>query len=164
MRPDVLLLSLCLAGSTAFAQLSPPNPDWKEADAPPPPALRQSGLISVEVQRSSLKFGVDPDSISVGNDGIVRYVVVARSESGAVTGLYEGIRCNTADFKVYARHNAGGGWVPTREIEWRPLQGNQAARHSLAIAQAGVCAGNSPNRSQAQIVKDLRAPVDTRFN
>ena len=45
------LLALALAGSafSAVAQLAPDNPDWKELDAPPPPALRTQGLIPVEV-------------------------------------------------------------------------------------------------------------------
>ena len=38
---------------------------------------------------------------------MVRYVVVATSDSGAVNAIYEGIRCDTGRFKVYARHNGG---------------------------------------------------------
>ena len=159
----VACLCLCLAAGAALAQLTPVDPDWKESDAPPPPALRLEGLIELEVQRSSLKFAVDPASISVGSDGVVRYVVVVRGENN-VSAVYEGIRCNTADFKVYARYNAPGGWVATRQIEWKPLTQNSSARHSLVLAQSGVCTGNSPNRSQAQIVRDLNAPTHLRFN
>ena len=51
----------------------------------------------------------------------MRYVVVATSTSGAVNAIYEGIRCNTGEVKVYARHNPDSGWKPARAAEWRPL-------------------------------------------
>jgi hypothetical protein len=144
--------------------MAPVDPDWREAEAPPPPAFRQSGLIPLDMPRSSLRFGVDPASVSLGRDGIVRYVVVAASATGAVNGLYEGIRCDTAEFKVYARYNAGSGWTVAKESPWRPLHDAQTSSHSLLIARTGACVGHAPNRSATQIVRDLRAPVDTRFN
>jgi hypothetical protein len=157
-------LPLVLAASAAHAQMAPVDPDWREAEAPPPPAFRQSGLIALDMPRSSLRFGVDPASVSLGSDGIVRYVVVAASATGAVNGLYEGIRCDTAEFKVYARYNAGSGWTVAKESPWRPLHDAQTSSHSLLIARTGACVGHAPNRSATQIVRDLRAPVDTRFN
>jgi hypothetical protein len=157
-------LPLVLAASAAQAQLAPVDPDWQEAEAPPPPALRLDGLIPLEVPRSSLRFGVDPASVALGSDGIVRYVVVATSTTGAVNALYEGLRCDTGEFKVYARHNAGSGWTVAKDSPWRPLHDGQSASHSLLIARTGACVGRSPNRSADQIVRDLRAPVDTRFN
>ena len=119
MLRKFLALALAGAAATAAAQLVPDiHIDWKEAEAPPPPALRTSGLIPVEVVGTTLKFGVDPASITVGSDGVVRYVVVATSNTGAVNGIYEGLRCNTGEAKVYARHNPDTGWVPAKG-EWR---------------------------------------------
>jgi hypothetical protein len=160
------LLALALAGAigAAAAQTAPAeDPDWKELQAPPPPALRTSGLIALEVPGSSLRFGIDPASVSVGADGIVRYVVVATSNSGAVNGIYEGVRCSTGEVKVLAHHNPASGWVPAREAQWQPLQSTRNSRYSLTIARTGVCMGQAPNRNAAQIVRDLRSGVDHRF-
>lgn len=164
MRLSRFALPLVLAASATHAQLTPVDPDWREAEAPPPPAFKLDGLIPLEMPRSALRFGVDPASVSLGSDGIVRYVVVAASAAGAVNVLYEGLRCNTAEFKVYARYNAGSGWTVAKDSPWRPLHNAQTASHSLVIARTGACVGHGPNRSAAQIVRDLRAPVDTRFN
>ena len=139
------------------------TPDWKEADAPPPPALRTQGLIPLEVPGTSLRFGIDPRSITVGADGVVRYVVVATSSSGVVNAMYEGIRCEGGDVRVYARHNPDSGWVPARNSDWQALHSTPHSRHSLYIARNGVCVGRGASGSAAQIVQDLRAPVDTRF-
>lgn len=164
MRPSSFVLPLVLAGSAASAQLAPVDPDWREVEAPPPPAVKLDGLIPLDMPRSALHFGVDPVSVSLGSDRIVRYVVVAASETGAVNALYEGIRCDTAEVKVYARYNTGSGWTVAKDSPWRPLQDPQASSHSLVIARTGACVGQAPNRSATQIVRDLRAPVNRRFN
>lgn len=164
MRLERLALALAIGTCAAHAQLLPDNPDWKEAEAPPPPSFQTTGLIPLDIPRSSLRFGVDPASVSLGRDAIVRYVVVAASSTGTVNAMYEGIRCDSGEFKVYARHNPGSGWAVVKEAPWRSLHEQPVSRHTLAIARTGACIGRSPNRSASQIVRDLRAPVDTRFN
>jgi hypothetical protein len=164
MRLESLALALAIGSCAAHAQLLPANPDWKEAEAPPPPPFQTTGLVPLDVPGSSLRFGVDPASVSLGRDGIVRYVVVAAGSTGTANAMYEGIRCDSGEFKVYARHNPGSGWAVAKEGSWRSLHEQPVSRHTLTIARTGACIGRGPNRSASQIVRDLRAPVDTRFN
>jgi hypothetical protein len=145
---------LLVVSTVASAQLVATNPDWKEADAPAPPVVRKDGLIPIELIGSELRWGVDPASISVGPDGIVRYVVVATSASGAVNAFYEGLRCTHSEVKVYARYTADGPWTQARNAEWRPLNGN-GSRHSNEIAKAGACQGHAPNGPASRIVREL---------
>jgi hypothetical protein len=166
MRPSrliavAIITALWCAGT--IAQLAPVDPDWRETEAPPPPALKVQGAIPLEMPGSSLRFGVQPDSISIGADGVVRYVVVATSATGAVNAIYEGLRCSSGDFKVYARLNPDSGWVPTKDSEWRSLHEQRASRHSLIIARTGACIGRGTNVSAQRIIGDLKAPADTRF-
>ena len=162
MRLSLLPVALLLAAAV-HAQVPQVDPDWREAEAPPAPAVRLDGLIPLEIPGSALRFGVDPSSVALGQDGIVRYVVVATSASGVVNALYEGIRCGDGEFKVYARHNPDSGWTLAKGSPWRPLQDQPASRHALLIARTGACMGHSANRSASQIVRDLRAPADTRY-
>ena len=163
MHRRILALAFACVAVPAIAQLSTPDPDWTEAEAPPPPALRTQGLIPLEITGSSLRFGVDPGSIVVGTDGVVRYVVVATSPSGTVNGIYEGIRCSSGEVKVYARHNPDSGWVQATNSDWKPLHQGTNFRYSLYIARNGVCLGHSNNGPAVQIVRDLKAPIDRRF-
>jgi CNP1-like family protein len=163
MRLESTVVALALAACAAHAQLVPQNPDWREAEAPPP-ALKLDGLIPLDVPGSTLRFGVAPASIAIGSDGIVRYVVVASSTTGTVNAIYEGIRCGTGEFKVYARHNPDSGWTPTQDAAWRSLHAQPMSRHSLLIARTGACVGHGANRPAARIVQDLRSPVDGRFS
>jgi hypothetical protein len=165
MLRRILALALACAAGTSFGQLlGDVNPDWKETEAPPPPALRTQGLIPVEMPSGlSLRFAVDPASVSVGADGVVRYVIVASSPTGAVNAMYEGLRCNTAEVKVYARHNPDSGWVPARNAEWQPLHNRPNSRHSLTVARTGACIGQGPSGNAAEIVRALRTGPDKRF-
>ncbi|HTH79628.1 MAG TPA: CNP1-like family protein [Ramlibacter sp.] len=135
--------------------------DWKEMDAPSPPALRKDGLVAIEVSGGTeMRWGIDPQSVSVGADRIVRYVVVA-STRAATNASYEGINCDAGAYRVYAR-SSGQGWHAV-ETEWKTLSGGGEAQHARAIAKAGACQGHAPNGSAEQIVRDLGMPQGTKF-
>jgi hypothetical protein len=158
--------ALAFMACTAHAQTGSENPDWKEVEAPPPPALKLDGLIPLDIPGSMLRFGVAPASVTIGSDGIVRYVVVASSTTGAVNAVYEGIRCDTGQYKVYARHNPDSGWKPATNTAWRSLheQNDQPmSRHTLLVARTGACIGHGANRPASRIVQDLRSSADNRF-
>ena len=54
-------------------------------------------MIQLDMPRHmAVKLGVDPETLRITPDGIVRYVMVAQSPSGTVNATYEGIRCLTA--------------------------------------------------------------------
>lgn len=162
MRLSGTAAALLVAACVARAQLAP-DAGGAATQAPPPPPLKLEGLITLEVPGSALRFGIDPGSISVGSDQVVRYVVIARSTSGVVNAMYEGIRCQSGEYMLYARHNGSGGWSVLGEPSWRPLQDQRYSRHGLIIARSGICNGRGANGSAEQIVRDLRSPVDTRF-
>ncbi|WP_309684137.1 CNP1-like family protein [Polaromonas sp.] len=159
------VLTACLAlalgiSPGAWAQRIVDIPEWKESEAPPPPAFDFGKLVTFEASPgSSLVFGVDPAAVSIsGSDSLVRYVMVATSASGARNVLYEAIRCSTAEVKTYARYSADGHWSPVDSPEWRPLFGNRSASHALRFAQAGACDNTAPATSVQALVQQLKSP------
>ncbi len=154
-----LLLSLVLSPA-AWGQLGSDDPDWKELDVPPPPAFDLGNLVTFEVSaNSSLVYGVDPAAIHISTaDGIVRYVMVASSASGARNVMYEGIRCATGEFRTYARYSPEGGWKKAAQPEWRSLFGNMPSRHALRFAQAGGCDNVTVPPSVDVLVSRLKNP------
>ena len=154
-------LAACLLGSgLVMAQLLPESPDWRESEVPPPPAFDLKRLIRVPgPDGSSLKFGIDPETVAVTPEGIVRYVIVASSPDGGRNVMYEGIRCSTGQYRLYARHNESGGWTALKESEWQPLYGSAASRHALTLSLAGVCKDRAVNRSAANIVRTLKSEL-----
>ena len=158
----MMFKSLVVAGMlglslSAAAQFNPDAMDWKEGEVPPAPAFDAGKLLVFDVSTgSSLVYGVDPATLRIGNDGIVRYVVVATSRTGARNVLYEGIRCSSGEFKTYARHSAEGGWRPVDKPEWRSMFGNMPSRHALQLARTAVCNKSAPTASVGEIAYKLK--------
>ncbi len=154
---------LAISCSTALAQFIADDPDWKEVEVPAPPAFDLKRLVSIEMSlQSQLKWGIDPATVSMTKDGIIRYVIVAQSNSGVVNAMYEGIRCNKAEFRRYARHNSGSGWVKSTDTDWTPLRNTGASRHPETLAKGGMCDGSAPPSSVAEAIRQLNAGVTAR--
>ncbi len=158
-RSAVLLAMVNLVlSSLAIAQLVPVDPDWKEQDAPPPPAFELKRLVAFDVSpNSSLKWGFDPETMKIGADSIIRYVVVAQSPSGAMNAMYEAVRCSTGEVKVYARYNKDSGWVTIKEPQWSSMR-SQVSIHALRLANQGMCTGAAPASSVREVVKSTQRP------
>ena len=150
-----ILLGLSL---TAWAQRDAELMDWKEGAIPPPPAFDVAKLLTFEVSAaSSLVYGVDPATLSIADDGIVRYVMVATSASGVRNVFYEGLRCSSGEFKTYARYTPEGTWIKVTRPEWRSVFGNLPSRHALQFARSGACDNMTPASSVNEIVRRLKA-------
>lgn len=151
-------LTMAVLGAAAQGKI-PEEIEWKEAETPPPPAFDVSRLIPFEVSAGSgLKFGVDPATLSIGKDGVLRYVVVARSSSGTINAMYEGIRCSTGEYKTYARHNPGSGWNLTSNPQWENMRTSSRTRHAHMMARQGGCPdGGTPVRLD-EVLRELRRP------
>ena len=131
---------LLLWAAAAAAQQAPAQPYWVEETAPTPPTYSKDALIPIDMPSYvSLQVGIDPVTLSVGKDGVVRYVVVMRNAAGSTTAAFEGIRCTTDEVKTYARVNAADHWVILENPEWKPINGNMPSKHAFAIARQGAC-------------------------
>ncbi len=145
-------LGLALVATCALAQTPVEVPEWVEENAAPPPAFAKNGLIPIEMPPYvTLKVGIDPATVSIGADGVVRYVVVMRSPSGSVNAAYEGILCTKGEVKTYARAGTNGNWVAVKQPEWRPLTDNLPSRHAYAIAKQGGCDARSAAKREDTI-------------
>jgi hypothetical protein len=149
-------------GSTPTATRS----DWEEAnagrlakegdDAPRlalPPAPRPSSLVEFPGSTAGFRFYVDTGSLSVSGDGLVRYVLVARSESGAENITYEAINCRTLEHRLYASGRKDGSWQPV-SAPWRALGPRTPAQRALAADY--FCPRRIPVASAAEGAMALR--------
>jgi len=137
-----LAVALVSAAATVCAQVPVEDPDRVEETVYAPPAYSVNKLIPIEMPPYvTLKIGVDPDTIVVGDDGVARYVVVMRNAYGSVNAAYEGISCANGEVKTYARTLSAGQWALIEHPKWRDLTDNLPSRHALALAKQGVCEG-----------------------
>ena len=134
--------------------------EWKETEAPPPPAFDVNKLVTFDVPSSlSLVYGIDPAAVSISrSDSLVRYVVVATSSSGARNVMYEALRCSTGEFKTYARYSPDGKWSLVSNPQWRSVFDNMPSKHPLRLARAGACDQTAPVGSVTELVSKLKNP------
>lgn len=156
--PALLGLFALTLSTRLQAQVAPDDPEWKELDAPSPPAFSTDKLLPLDMPPYvSVKFGIDPSTLSIGVDGIVRYVVVTRNTSGTVNAMFEGIRCGTGEVKTYARANDKGVWSTVTEPKWRVFTDNLPSKHAWVFARQAACDGRATAASStADIIKALK--------
>jgi len=133
-------------------------PEWKEAEVPPPPQFEVGRLMALEMPPyMSLKFGVDPKTITIAPDGVVRYVVVAyRDGSDTVNAFYEGVRCSSEEYKTYARYT-GSGWSTVPASEWKRIDDRNSI-YTAELARQSLCQGHAPRGSVNDMLRELRRP------
>lgn len=156
--------ALCLA-LVACATEAPEQSDWERAHEEAswlegrvalPAYPKRANLVEFEVDGGAdFRFLVDASTLSVGSDGVVRYVLVARSPQGAENVSFEGLRCKDGEYKIYATGAAGGTWFGTREPGWRPVEQAAGSWHKT-LARNYLCPNGEPIRTVAEGVAALR--------
>ena len=107
---------------------------WSEISSPLPPYPQAENLAEFQiVGGTSFKFFADLTSVRVDADGVVRYTVVARSASGIENVSFEGIHCESREYKVYAFGSIDGVWMAARNPQWQSITStsNNDLRNSL---------------------------------
>jgi hypothetical protein len=144
---------------TTFQYLLDRQPEWTENKVETLPSLpSEQDLISFEVSKNTpLHFAVDGKSLSVGSDGVVRYTVVITSPSGAHNVNYEGIRCDSYEWKLYAGLNADhDGWDRTVANDWTRIENGNLNAYRAALYQDYFCSSKTPTGKAKTIVNNMR--------
>ena len=130
---------------------------WQEIAVQLPAMPNRATLVPVYVSPTATQtFSVAPETVSVGSDEVVRYVLVARSASGADNTSYEGLRCASLEHKAYAFGHADGRWTRSRRTDWVLISGSGANRQHAALAESYFCDGRMVAGQASDIVKRLK--------
>ncbi|GMV55313.1 MAG: hypothetical protein AMXMBFR6_11180 [Betaproteobacteria bacterium] len=130
---------------------------WQEIEVPLPTRPRSGSLVEFYVSATTRnRFFLDDQSIDIGADGVVRYILVIRS-AGADSTRFEGVRCQGAMRRIYAFARADGSWSPARNSAWQPVaRGQTINREGWVLAGELMCRGNGPRAPKESIVQALR--------
>lgn len=115
---------------------------WQESVADFPAAPLAENLLPFYVSAATNNdFFVDGASIGVGSDGVVRYVLVVQAAGGARNVSFEGIRCETKEYRDYAFGRPDGSWSKSRNENWRQIRDVPANRHHFTLFIDYFCPG-----------------------
>ncbi|ROR29730.1 CNP1-like family protein [Inmirania thermothiophila] len=126
------------------------------AAAPVPlPAGVPGQWIELEVRdRAVLRYAIAPESLAVGGDGVVRYVVALPSGS-ARNVVFEGIRCGDARYTLYAYLAPDGRWRRYPGEGWHRVA--RGAGHRVVLYRRHFCDQRGRPRPRAEILRRLGA-------
>jgi hypothetical protein len=162
---SVLLAGCGSSGPTnkddsAFVYLFDRQGNWKEnpLEGLPPLPQADAKLLPFTVSNDSpLKFAIDPTSLTIGTDGVVRYTVVVTSPSGARNVNYEGIRCDTYEWKLYASLDADhNSWDQTVAGDWARIEYGSLNGYRATLYSDYFCSNKMPLAKAPVIVENLR--------
>lgn len=145
-----------VAGTTAAQTLNPYGPGspgynnyfeeeapWQEQrDVEPPAFPKQENLREFYVSEvATNKYLIDSSTLTVGIDGVVRYVLVVQTSGGATNVSFEGINCKGLAWKHYATGRSDGTWVKSRalNVDWRSIENKPVNRHHAALSRDLFC-------------------------
>jgi CNP1-like family. len=125
--PKIRRLAVILAGFAFFPPAVLSDDFDNEFDEKPrteievqlPPFPEKENLIPFEVGAvRNQQFFIDGHSISVGSDEVIRYTLVVIGSGGAQNITFEGMRCTTGEFRVYAFGRSDKTWSRARNDKW----------------------------------------------
>jgi hypothetical protein len=159
------LLLLAALSSSAFADIhfrnfeeDPDEPKWQEGEVVLPEFPREENLMEFYVSAATAnRFFIDGKSISVGDDGVVRYALVVKTSGGATNTSFEGIRCGAMEYRLYATgRSSDGTWVKARTSEWKPIENKPVNRHHASLSRDYFCPSALPIRDAEDGRRALR--------
>jgi hypothetical protein len=99
-----------------------PVDTWKEAQVKLPSQINQDNLQSFKIsgRNTPFEYFIDRDSLQTGEDKVTRFLLLIRSNRGAVNSSYEGLRCGKRMHKIYAYGDAER-LTPMPGAEWEEI-------------------------------------------
>lgn len=172
-----ILISLFLVAATASAREPipivqempnkgdiPPDQieeyEWEEGKIKIPPYPKDGDLLEfyVDGANPNFRYYVDESSLSIGEfDKVARYTLVVRSKTGARNVFYEGIRCDTEEYKTYAFGVGKNKMKAMREPRWRPIRNLKHLKHRLDLLNFYLCKPPWP-RPPKEAVNAIKHP------
>ena len=142
---------------------------WKEQpmELPPMPDGKHYVEVPLQIAGSDLEMFIDEPSLSIGEDGVVRYALLLRSPTGSENLFYEGIRCSTREWRTYAYGDSAGGWSPVDESRaWGPIRNLGVERYRDRLYRYYLCDPALGTLLRAEMLKRMRygLPTDDRFH
>jgi hypothetical protein len=137
----------------------PEQQAWQEGALELPAWPQESRLIRLDVNTGGAPFEtfIDPASIAVGDDGVVRFTSVQVSSSGVWNVTYEGLHCGEKNYRRFA-YGARERWHALPDSGWESLDSSGTGRYRYVLYHFFMCNPGEARKDAGRIVQALRYP------
>ena len=143
------------SANTEFVDPFAPAVFKEQATSLPKQAPNPAALIPFYVSKQTVfEFAIDPDSILIGTDGVTRYSVVITNPSGGKHIQYEGIRCDSYQWRLYGTFD-NDKWQENPLGTWKEIKRTVPNRYQAALASGAFCNLNTQEKSIRSILRSL---------
>ena len=130
---------------------------WQEIEIQFPSGISEESLQPFYVSAATdNRFFIDLATLSVGSDGVVRYVLLVVTSEGARNVTFEGLRCASQERRIYATGRRDGSWSKSRNSSWVRIQNVYGNRHHAALFLDYFCPAGVIVRDAAEASDALR--------
>jgi len=131
---------------------------WEEGQWALPSYPRDENLqhFPVDQPRQRLSYYIDGASLVFGEDAVVRYTLVVRSKTGGQSVMFEGLRCQTKEYKAYAFGNGRGAFRIPRKSVWREVDRYSHNLFRYTLMSEYLCNLEIVNPSAKKILDEMR--------
>ncbi len=137
---------------------APDTPKWREqrSDLPAyPEHLDRLLPLGISTGGHPYKIYLDPASLSVGADGVVRFTSILISSSGVWNVTYEGMHCGEKTWRRLA-YGSSGRWYRLDSTEWTHIDGRGINRFRKVLYKEYFCELSEQGESAEVLVRKLR--------
>lgn len=154
----VFLSALAICGlALADSEDDYESKQWQEIEVQLPAAPKDETLQAFYVTAASdNQFLIDLATLSVGQDGVVRYVLLVLTPEGGRNVTFEGMRCETRQHRIYASGRRDGAWSRSRNNTWTRIQEAYVNRQYAALFLDYFCPGGMIVQDVAEAKEALR--------
>jgi len=107
-------------------------------------------------------YFIDRASVSVGDDGVVRYTLMIKTSGGATNVSFEGIRCEGREIKIYAFGRPNGEWSRARDSRWKRIEAQEVNDYHRLLHGDYFCPSKRQAAPLPQIFHTLKYGVPNR--
>lgn len=137
-------------------------PPWKE-EVPQLPAFPDNGrLLELSADKPGYDFRVfiDPESLTVGGDRVVRYTLVLVSSSGVRNISYEGLHCGKHEYRRYA-YGSDDAWLPIAASPWQKVTDSGMDHYRYVLYWDYLCSPLRTNLDVGEMIRRIRNPSES---
>jgi hypothetical protein len=129
---------------------------WEESEITLPAYPRDENLLAVPLPPTdTLKIYIDRASLSCGPDRVARFSLVVESPSGVRSVFYDGLRCETRQYKTYAIGNPEQAFTPVKNAVWREIPRPAANAFRYHLYQHYICDAHASPRTPEDVARRL---------
>jgi len=135
---------------------------WDELQTKLPPYPKPENLLKFDMGPVPNSYFIDSASLSIGDDGVVRYTLMIKTGGGATNVSFEGIRCESREFKIYAFGHPDAQWSRARDPHWRRIEVKDIHNHHSTLHLEHFCPARKWAAPLKQITQTLKYGASRR--